>query len=301
MRVRFGISIPPVAAALEDVLDMTKAAEDEGLDLVGIQDHPYAPEFGDAFGVIGACLSATARITVYSGVANMPLRRPSMLAKQAATFDLLSAGRFELGLGTGAFEDGVVAMGGPAFKGAVALRALAEGIEIIRAEWRPGRLVAVRGTEYTVAEIAGGPAPAHPVGIWIGAMGPRALDLIGRLGDGWVAPLPNWLPWEQWRGAQDRIDAAALAAGRDPGTITRMAALPGVISDRPLYPRPRGNDPIRGSAAEWAEIIGALHKNARFDTFVYWPPGFDVDQVQRFARQVVPAARELLGEAELVG
>ncbi|WP_327142690.1 LLM class flavin-dependent oxidoreductase [Nocardia sp. NBC_01327] len=294
MNIRFGISIPPTAAALEDVLDMAKAAEDEGLDLVGIQDHPYAAEFGDTFAVLGACLSATRRISVYPGVANMPLRRPSMLAKQAATFDLLSGGRFELGVGAGAFEDGVVAMGGPALTGRAALRALEEGIEIIRAAWRPGRLVSVLGDEYTVQGIAGGPAPAHRIGIWIGAMGPHALDLIGRVADGWVAPLPNWLPWERWRAAQDRIDTAALAEHRDPRTITRMAALPGVISDQRLQPRPRGNDPIQGSAQEWAEIIAALHKNARFDTFIYWPPGFDVDQVHRFARRVVPAARNLL-------
>ncbi|WP_067573331.1 LLM class flavin-dependent oxidoreductase [Nocardia acidivorans] len=297
MGVRFGISIPPTAAALEDVLDMTTAAEQEGLDLVGIQDHPYAPEFGDTFAVLGACLGVTSRISVYPGVANMPLRRPSMLAKQAATFDLLSGGRFELGVGAGAFEDGILAMGGPDLKGRAALCALEEGIEIIRATWRPGRLVSVQGDQYTVQGIAGGPAPAHNVRIWIGAMGPRALDLIGRVGDGWVAPLPNWLPWEKWRGAQDRIDAAARAEGRDPSAITRMAALPGVISDQSLRPRPRGNDPVNGSAREWAEIIAALHRNARFDTFIYWPPGFDVDQVQRFARRVVPLAREMISMA----
>lgn len=84
--------------------------------------------------------------------------------------------------------------------------------------------------------------------------------------------------------------------GRDPRTITRMAALPGVVSDRPLHPNPRGTDPIHGSPEEWAEIIFGLARNAGFDTFIYWPPGFDVDQVQRFARQVVPLARNLLGE-----
>ncbi|MEU0542853.1 LLM class flavin-dependent oxidoreductase [Nocardia sp. NPDC005978] len=301
MGVRFGISIPPVATALADVLDMTRAAEDEGLDLVGIQDHPYAPEHGDAFGVLGPALAATNRITLYSGIATMPLRRPSMLAEQAATLDLISGGRFELGVGTGAFEEGALALGGPRSRGAAALRALSEGMEIIRSAWRPGQVVTVRGTEYTVAGLPGGPAPAHRMALWLGAIGPRALDLIGRAADGWVAPLPAWLPWEQWRNAQDRIDSAALAAGRDPRAITRMAALPGEIGDRALHPRPRGADPIRGSAAEWAEIIAALHRNARFDTFIFWPPSLDVDQVRRFARDVVPAVRERLGEVAMAG
>ncbi|UGT40767.1 LLM class flavin-dependent oxidoreductase [Nocardia yamanashiensis] len=297
MQARFGISIPPVAAALPDVLDMTRAAEDEGLDLVAIQDHPYNAEFADTFAVIGACLAATSRISVYPGVANLPLRTPAMLGKQAATFDLLSNGRFELGIGSGAFESGVVAMGGPARKGRAALLALAEGIAIIRAEWRTGQLVSVQGTEYTVQGIEGGPAPAHRIGIWVGAMGPHALDLIGSAADGWVAPLPNWMPWEEWRPANLRIDAAARAVGRDPRSITRLAALPGAISDRALHPHPTGSDPIHGSPDEWASIIEGLARNVGFDTFVYWPPGFDVDQVQRFARYVVPAARERLRES----
>ncbi|MFI1915519.1 LLM class flavin-dependent oxidoreductase [Nocardia sp. NPDC020380] len=296
LAARFGISIPPVASALPVVLDMAKAADDEGLDLVGIQDHPYNAEFGDAFAVLGACLAATTRVSVYPGVANLPLRTPAMIAKHAATLDLLSGGRFELGLGAGAFESGVIGMGGPLRKGRAALLALAEGIEIIRAEWRPGRLVSVLGTEYTVQGIEGGPAPAHPIGIWVGGMGPHAMDLIGTFADGWVAPLPNWMPWEHWGPANARIDTAARAVGREPGAISRLAALPGVVSDRPLQPDPRGANPIHGSADEWADIIAHLAQQRGFDTFIYWPPGFDVDQVQRFARLVVPAARERLGE-----
>ncbi|MGX1808571.1 LLM class flavin-dependent oxidoreductase [Nocardia sp. NPDC055321] len=301
MGVRFGISIPPVAAALADVLDMTRAAEDEGLDLVGIQDHPGAPERGDAFTVLGPALETTRRITLYSGIAAMPLRRPSMLAKQAATLGLISGGRFELGVGTGAFDEGALAPSGPGTRGAAALRALSEGMEIIRSAWRPGQVVTVRGTEYTVAGGPGGPAPAQRMALWLGAAGPRALDLIGRAADGWVAPLPTWLPREQWRGAQDRIDAAARAAGRDPRTIARMAPLPGVIDDRAGHSRPRGAESIRGSAAQWAEIIAELHREARFDTFMYWPASLDVDQVRRFAREVVPAVRERLGAVAMAG
>ncbi|MGW4353302.1 LLM class flavin-dependent oxidoreductase [Nocardia sp. NPDC004582] len=296
MQARFGISIPPVASALPDVIDMALAADAEGLDLVGIQDHPYNAQFGDAFAVIGACLAATGRVSLYPGVANLPLRTPAMLAKQAATFDILSGGRFELGLGAGAFESGVVAMGGPARKGRAALMAIAEGIAIIRAEWRPAQPVSVIGTEYTVQGIEGGPAPVHRIGIWLGAMGPHALDLIGATADGWVAPLPNWMPWEQWAAANARIDAAARAHDRDPRAIARLAALPGVVSDRALHPNPRGTDPIHGSPEEWAGIIADLAHSGGFDTFIYWPPGFDVDQVQRFARQVVPLARKLLSE-----
>ncbi|WP_405486855.1 LLM class flavin-dependent oxidoreductase [Nocardia sp. NBC_00511] len=296
MQARFGISVAPVAAALPDVIDMAVAADIEGLDLVGIQDHPYNAEFADAFAVIGSCLTATGRVSLYPGVANLPLRTPAMIGKQAATYDLLSGGRFELGLGSGAFESGVIGMGGPARKGTSALMALAEGIAIIRAEWRPGQLVSVVGSEYTVQGIEGGPAPAHPIGIWLGAMGPNTLDLIGSAADGWVAPLPNWMPWEQWAAANARIDAAARTYGRDPRDIRRLAALPGVVSDRPLHPNPRGSEPIHGSPQEWAQIILELARDAGFDTFVYWPPGFDVDQVQRFARQVVPLARKLLAD-----
>jgi alkanesulfonate monooxygenase SsuD/methylene tetrahydromethanopterin reductase-like flavin-dependent oxidoreductase (luciferase family) len=64
-------------------------------------DHPYVPGFLDTFALIGALIGETSRIGFMPNVANLPLRPPQTLAKTAASLDLISGGRFELGLGAG--------------------------------------------------------------------------------------------------------------------------------------------------------------------------------------------------------
>ena len=91
---------------------MARVADEAGLDLVGIQDHPYQRRFLDTWALMAFVLAQTSRISVFPDVANLPLRPPRMMAKAAASLDVLSGGRFELGLGAGAFWDGIEAMGG---------------------------------------------------------------------------------------------------------------------------------------------------------------------------------------------
>ena len=111
--VEFGVFPAPEAAKLGLVFEMAAVADRGGLELVGVQDHPYQRRFVDTFVLMGAILERTRRIRVFPDVANIPLRPPAVLAQTAATLDLLSGGRFELGLGTGAFWDAIEAMGGP--------------------------------------------------------------------------------------------------------------------------------------------------------------------------------------------
>lgn len=92
---------------------MAHILDDLGYDLIGIQDHPYQSRHFDAMALAGYVLGATEKIRVFPDVANLPLRSPLMLAQEAATLDQLSGGRFELGLGAGAFWDAIRAMGGP--------------------------------------------------------------------------------------------------------------------------------------------------------------------------------------------
>jgi alkanesulfonate monooxygenase SsuD/methylene tetrahydromethanopterin reductase-like flavin-dependent oxidoreductase (luciferase family) len=111
-RVRFGLNADPNTGGVAIAERITAIADSHGLELVGMQDHPYNDGFLDTFTLLTWLASKTASVHFVTNVANLPLRPPVMLAKQAATMDVLSGGRFELGLGAGAFWEGIAGMGG---------------------------------------------------------------------------------------------------------------------------------------------------------------------------------------------
>ena len=95
------MSVAPLAEPPDLAARVTKAADRAGLDLVGIQDHPYQRRFLDTWTLISTLVPVTEHIRLFPDVANLPLRPPAMLAKAAASLDVLSAGRVEMGLGRG--------------------------------------------------------------------------------------------------------------------------------------------------------------------------------------------------------
>jgi len=109
----FGVFVIPDATAPQRAIESAVAADELGFHLVGVQDHPYQRRFYDAFTLLTAMATRTERITLFPDVANLPLRPPAMLAKAAASIDILCGGRFELGLGAGGFWDAIEAYGGP--------------------------------------------------------------------------------------------------------------------------------------------------------------------------------------------
>jgi alkanesulfonate monooxygenase SsuD/methylene tetrahydromethanopterin reductase-like flavin-dependent oxidoreductase (luciferase family) len=167
-------------------------------------------------------------VRLFPDVANLPLRHPAMLAKSAASLDVLSGGRFELGLGAGSLWDAIAAMGGPRREPREAVDALVEAIAILRACWSGERSVTFEGSFYEVRGFHPGPPPAHDIGIWLGAYGPRMQRIVGRLADGWVPSVPRF-PVDELAAARARIDAAAEKAGRDPASIRRIANVNGVV------------------------------------------------------------------------
>jgi alkanesulfonate monooxygenase SsuD/methylene tetrahydromethanopterin reductase-like flavin-dependent oxidoreductase (luciferase family) len=260
------------------------AAEELGLDLIGVQDHPYQWRYLETWSLIADLFALSERIRVFPDVANLPLRGPAMIAKQAASLDVLSGGRFELGLGAGAFWEAIAAMGGPVRSGGQALKALEEAILIIRAFWSGERTIAFEGEHYWVKGLHPGPQPAHPIGIWLGVGKPRALALAGRLADGWVPSL-SWATPEVVTEMHSRIDAAAAETGRDPVEIRRVYNVGGTIADGPT----RGL--LDGPPEHWVETLTGFAIELGFDTFVFWPDDDQLDQVERFAQEVVPRLR----------
>jgi alkanesulfonate monooxygenase SsuD/methylene tetrahydromethanopterin reductase-like flavin-dependent oxidoreductase (luciferase family) len=281
---QFGVFLVPDAEDAQRTVQRAITAEELGLDLIGVQDHPYQRRFLDTFSLLAYIAGRTTKLRLVPDVTNLPLRPPAVLAKAAATIDVLSEGRFELGLGAGAFWDAIEAMGGPRRSPGGAVDALEEGIEIIRRAWSEESAVTFAGEYYRVRGFKPGPPPAHPIGIWLGAYGPRMVRLTGRLADGWLPSVPR-LPLEEIPQRQSAIDESAKAADRDPESIRRVANVNGVITTG------ESEGFLRGPASQWVDDLRRLNEDYGFDTFIFWGDGDADEQLRRFAEDVVPAAR----------
>jgi alkanesulfonate monooxygenase SsuD/methylene tetrahydromethanopterin reductase-like flavin-dependent oxidoreductase (luciferase family) len=144
-RLEFGISITPDWSKQDELLRLARMADETGLDLIGIQDHPYQWRFHDTWTLIAFLAGRTSRVRFFPDVIDLPLRPPAILAKAAASLDVLTGGRVELGLGAGGFWDAIEAMGGPRRTPAEAVAATEEAIDVIRLVWSGQRGSATRG------------------------------------------------------------------------------------------------------------------------------------------------------------
>ncbi|HEY5857189.1 MAG TPA: LLM class flavin-dependent oxidoreductase [Aldersonia sp.] len=283
--LRFGVFATPNAATAQHVVAVGIAADRAGLDYVGVQDHPYQRRFLDTFALLATLLAHTDSVRVFPDVACLPLRPPGVLAKTAASLDVLSGGRFELGLGAGGFWDAIEAIGGPRRTPREAADALIEATEVIRLMWSTERSVRFDGTHYRLDGVHPGPAPAHPVGIWWGVGGPRLLTELGRRADGWV-PSSSSFPPQKLPEAHVRIDDGAADAGRDPAAIARVYNLFGKITGG------ASEGFLQGPVTQWVDELTEIAVDAGMDTFVFGTEGDDIGQYERFAAEVVPAVRE---------
>lgn len=284
----FGTFVTPVNDPPAQAVEQAVAADRAGLDLVTYQDHPYVARFHDAWTLMSYAAARTERVRLALNVTNLPLRPPAVLARAVASLDLLSGGRVELGIGAGAFWDGVVAMGGPRRTPGESVEALQEAIAVIRGIWDVDtkRPLMVTGEHYRIEGAKRGPAPAHAVGIWVGAYGPRMLRLIGRVADGWV-PSVQYL-----RGGiadlgdmNRRIDDAAAGAGREPGAIRRLLNIGGRFSAT-------GSGFLQGPPQQWAEELADVALGYGTSAFIL--ASDDTATTERFAAEVAPATRELV-------
>jgi alkanesulfonate monooxygenase SsuD/methylene tetrahydromethanopterin reductase-like flavin-dependent oxidoreductase (luciferase family) len=293
--IRFGIALVPLTDRLDRNRELVQAADTAGLDLVGVQDHPYQHHFLDTWSLIPTLLGETRNVSFFTDVANLPLRGPAVMAKAAASLDVLSAGRFELGIGAGGIRDVIANFGGPRRTPGEAVEALDEAIDIIRLLWSEERSVSFEGKYYRLEDARPGPRPAHPIGIWVGAFKPRMLRLVGRKGDGWLPSL-GVLSRDELREAQSLIDATAEQVGRDPRSIRRVINVQGLIGEEPPPSRaelPVGyllGDPPGGPVDWWVETFASFIDDG-FDTLIFWPVVPEPQQVELLAREVVPQLR----------
>ncbi len=278
--LQFGIFPSPDAEAAERTLELAQLADVSGLDLVSVQDHPYQARHLDAWTLLSVIAARTAAIRVAPNVANLPLRSPVILARSAATLDLLSAGRVALGMGAGAFWDAIEAAGGPRRTPKESVDALIEAIAIVRQVWAGGT-VRVEGEHYRVKGLHGGPRPAHDIPIWIGSYKPRMLRVTADLADAWI-PSMGYAEPHQLADLNATIDERAEANGRGPHAIRRMYNVFGRFGT--------GSGFLQGRASDWAEQLAGLAVDEGVSTFILGSD--DADAIHRFAAEVAPAVRE---------
>jgi probable F420-dependent oxidoreductase len=179
---RFGVQVASADTALH-WREKAKKAESLGYDILHLPDH-----FGGQFAIgpaLAAATAATTRLRIGTLVLQNDLRHPALLAKEAATLDVLSDGRFELGIGAGgSFPPDFAWTGIPFDPPGTRVARLEESIRVIKALFAGGPAT-FAGRFYTITDYDGLPKPVqrpHPP-FFIGGGGPRMLALAAREAD----------------------------------------------------------------------------------------------------------------------
>ena len=163
--------------------------------------------------VLFGYLAAITSIELVTGIIILPQRQTALVAKQAAEVDLLTGGRFRLGVGLGWNAVEYEALGANFSNRG---RRSDEQVELLRRLWTE-RSVTYDGTYECVTGAGLAPLPIQrPIPIWFGAASERAWRRAGRLGDGWFPQVP---PGPALDAARAVVDRAASDAGRDPAAI----------------------------------------------------------------------------------
>lgn len=311
--VSVGLVLPQYDTSWDDLLRLAREAEAAGFSALWIEDH-FQPWAHDERGpslepwvTLSALAQATSRVRLGTLVTCVSYRNPALLAKMAATLDVVSKGRLVLGLGAGWYAEEYAAYGYEFSSPGERVRRLAEAIRIIRALWTEEAPTLVT-RHYAVRGARCNPRPVQRPGppIWIGGGQPRMLRLAARVADGWNygAMTP-----EQFADALGRLRVHAAEAGRDPDAITPSLELfvfvgataaearerarafeaarpPGdalrcLIRDAYAATRVEGDaDACARSLAEYADA-GVRH-------FTLVLPGVDPATIRLFGERVVP-------------
>ena len=293
-KVLFGIGLEAGVHQVNKMLGHARLADEAGLDVVSVGDHPYFADRLDAYAALGFVLGATSNITGAVIMTNLLSRPAPILARTITGLSTISGGRVVLGMGAGGMWEEIVALGVPRLSPAARIRALEEAIIIVRALSGGGDPVTFEGEFYQVTGLTPAAVPTPP--IWIGSLGPKALAVTGRHADGWI---PGHLAdWRSAQVAQSRpiVDQAAGSAGRDPADVDTIYNVSGRLTRDPLLKtRGEGGRWIGGGVTQWVEEVTFAVLDHGAAAFIYLvPPGDSISDMtlNLWAHEVVPAVRE---------
>ena len=269
------------------IRDYVQALEGLGYDHVAIFDHVLGVDLANRkdqdtqryfsrewqmheplvlYGYLAAC---TQRLELATSILIAPQRQTALLAKQAAEVDILSGGRFRLGIGLGWHQPEYEALGVD-FR--VRGRLLEEQVAVLRALWTQ-EVVTFQGRWHRITEAGINPLPVRrPIPLWIGGSAEPALRRVGRLADGWF---PQMRPDDQARDVLERLRGYAHESGRDPSALGIEARI----------------NAARGTPEDWAQGyaawkgLGATHITASTIGGRLIPDGH-IDVLKRFKEAV---------------
>jgi alkanesulfonate monooxygenase SsuD/methylene tetrahydromethanopterin reductase-like flavin-dependent oxidoreductase (luciferase family) len=297
-KVLFGLGLENGVHQVSEMLRHARLADEAGLDVVSISDHPYFADRVDAYAALGFVLGATSNITGAVIMTNLLSRPAPILARTVTGLSTISRGRVVLGMGAGGLWEEIVALGVPRLSPAARVRALEEAITVVRALSGGGDPVTFEGEFYEVTELTPAAAPTPP--IWIGSLGPKNLAATGRHADGWI---PGHLAdWRSKRVAESRpvVDEAAASVGRNPADVGTIYNVSGLLGRVPL-PETRDDEGhwVGGGVTQWVEELtfAVLERGAA--AFIYLlPPGDTLSDttLHLWAQEVVPAVREAIAK-----
>jgi probable F420-dependent oxidoreductase len=229
--MKIGVVFPQTEIGVDPsvIRDYAKAAEELGYQHILAYDHvlganpasrpgwrpPYTHKspFHEPFVLFGYLAGLTKTIELVTGIIVLPQRQTALVAKQAASLDVLSGGRLRLGIGIGWNAVEYEALGAN-FKDRGARSE--EQVQLMRRLWTE-ELVTFEGRWHKVSDAGLNPQPVQrPIPVWFGGTDDRALRRLARLGDGWF---PLLAPDEKCRDAIQRVAVYAREAGRDPREI----------------------------------------------------------------------------------
>ncbi len=293
-KVLFGLGLENGVHQASEMLSHARFADDAGLDIVSVSDHPYFADRLDAYAALGFVLGATKNIHAAVIMTNLLSRPAPVLARTVTGISTISGGRVVLGMGAGGMWEEIVALGVPRLSPAARIRALEEAIVVVRALSGGGDPVTFDGEFYQVTELIPATAPTPP--IWIGALGPKNLGVTGRHADGWI---PGHLAdWRSTVVAESRliVDEAAVSVGRQPADVDTIYNVSGRFTRDPL-PQTRDEEGrwIGGTVTQWVEELTFAVLEHSAAAFIYvLPPGESISDsaLSTWAGEVVPAVRQ---------
>ena len=267
--MQFGITFPQNEIGSDPIAirDFAQAVEGAGFDYLATYEHiagahpdrfegvdtgfpapPYLHEheFHEPFSLFSYLAALTTKLTFATSILVLPQRQTVLVAKQAAQLDMLSGGRFRLGVGVGWNHAEYESLG--ADFGTRGARQ-EEQIEVLRRLWTQP-LVTFKGRWHTLDRVAIAPRPSRPIPIWLGTGATdRLMRRVARLADGWM-PL---LPVSRAPEVISRLHALLAAEGRDPATFGLQVNIE----------IERGEPADWLSAAKTWQSLGATHLGVR--------------------------------------